>query len=143
MSESIQSESTRDVGKLVAKTCYTREKAKEWYTRVCATSLGFDWKMRLKTAGWAATRAAQAIAKTDDTSSAVDLCMTLQAITEWARKEAVSALEDEDELKVVESEVRLEGARLQVNALRCFHEQNNKANRSSRPSRLLSRIRRL
>ena len=98
--------------------------------------------MRLKTAGWAATRAAQVLPKKDDTSAA-RLCMTLQAITECARKDAVSALEDKDKLKVVEAEVRVEGACLQVNALRCFHQQDDKARRSSTPSRWLSWIRRL
>ena len=103
MSESNRSASASDIEKFVAEADYTKQRAKEWYTRVRATSLGFDWKMRLKTAGWEATRAAQAIAKTDDTFSAVDLCMTLQAIT----KEGVSALEDKDRLKVVEAEVKL------------------------------------
>ena len=142
MSESNRSASASDIEKFVAETDYTKQRAKEWYTRVCTTSLGFDWKMRLKTAGWAATRAAQVLPKKDDTSAA-HLCMTLQAITECARKDAVSALEDKDKLKVVEAEVRVEGARLQVNALRCFHQQDDKARRSSTPSRWLSWIRRL
>ena len=140
MSESNRSTSTSDVEKFVAEADYTRLRAKEWYTRVCATSLGFDWKMRLKTAGWAATRAAQALPKKDD-STAVHLCMTLQAITECARKDAVSALEDKEELKAVEAEVRLEGARLQVNALRCFQRGDDKARGSSTPSRWLRWIR--
>ena len=41
---------------------------------------------------------------------AADLCMVLQAITECACKEAISALEDKGKLKVVKAEVRVEGA---------------------------------
>ena len=63
MTESNRSASGSDIEKFVAETDYTKQRAKEWYTRVCTTSLGFDWKMRLKTAGWAATRAVQVLPK--------------------------------------------------------------------------------
>ena len=140
MSESNRSTNVSDIEKFVAEADYVELRAKEWYARVRSTSLGFDWKMKLKTAGWAATRAAQALPKKDD-SSAVHLCMTLQTITECARKDAVSALEDKEELKAVEAEVRVEGARLQVNALRCFHQRDDRARGSSTPSRWLRWIR--